>query len=52
MVTMLSLVHGVLMVFEWFNILKTDVWILGMIQEAGALQHLEMQTQSEMSVKW
>jgi hypothetical protein len=28
------------------------VWILGMIQEAGALQHLEMQTQSEMSVKW
>jgi hypothetical protein len=38
-------------VFGW-NILKTGVRIFRMTQKAGILQPLEMQTQSEMSVKW
>jgi hypothetical protein len=38
-------------VFEWCKRLKTGVRIFGMIQQAGVLQPLEMQTQSRMSVK-
>jgi hypothetical protein len=34
------------------NDLKTSVRIIRMIQEAGVLQPLEMQTQSQMFVKW
>jgi hypothetical protein len=34
------------------NDLKTGVKIFRMVQEAGVLQPLEMQTQSRMSVKW
>jgi hypothetical protein len=34
------------------NDLKTGVRIFRMTQEAGVLQPLEMQTQSQMSVKW
>jgi hypothetical protein len=38
-------------VFEWFKRFKDGVKIFRMIQEAGVLQLLEMQTQSQMSVK-
>jgi hypothetical protein len=39
-------------VFEWFTRFKTGVRILRMIQEVGVVNHLEMQNQSQMSVKW
>jgi hypothetical protein len=34
------------------NDLKTSMRICRMIQDAGGLQRLEMQTQSQMTVKW
>jgi hypothetical protein len=40
-----------LMAFEWFKRFKTDLRIYRMIQEAGVLRSLEMQTQSQMSAK-
>jgi hypothetical protein len=43
-------------VSEWYSNdlidLKKGVRIFRMIQEAGVLKLLEMQTQSQMSVKW
>jgi hypothetical protein len=39
-------------VFEWLNDLKRGVRIFSMIQKAGVLQPLEMQTQSQFSIKW
>jgi hypothetical protein len=35
-----------------FNLIKTTMRIFRMIQEAGVLGPLEMQTQSQMSMKW
>jgi hypothetical protein len=35
-----------------FNHLKTSMKIFRMIQEAGVLEPLEMQTQLQMSMKW
>jgi hypothetical protein len=40
------------MYLNGLNDLKTGVRIFRMIQGAGVLQSLEMQTQSQMSVKW
>jgi hypothetical protein len=39
-------------VFESFKRLKTDVRIVRIIQKTGVLQPLEMQTQSQITVKW
>jgi hypothetical protein len=39
-------------VFAWFKELMNGVRIFRMIQEAGVLQPLEMQTQSQLFVKW
>jgi hypothetical protein len=39
-------------VFEWFKRFKDGREDLRMIQEAGVPQLLEMQIQSQISVKW
>jgi hypothetical protein len=39
-------------VLQWFKRFKEGMRIFKMSQESGVLQPLEMQTQSQMSVKW
>jgi hypothetical protein len=44
--------YDVAVYLNGLNALKTGVRIFRMIQDVGVLQPLEMQTPSQMSVKW